>query len=497
MRFFTGTSIYHKIDKKMNKKRKNIHSCKNRHTFFDRAVKAASARRIRIVQGKADLTSFAGLALIVNILASTTALDKLDTLLPPPNGHARNWIPYSSVAKIMVAMLCLGCRHFEHARRFHQDTLMRRLAGTTVSPETLRQKMDFLAAIPEAARIVEEAAIQLAARAAMQEAGCGSLRLIPLDIDPTPLDNSGSAKEKTGPTYDEGWGYCPMTSFLGTVPFFSELRPGPQHSINGTPEFMDRCLAGTDALCIPRDRILVRGDSGVDGAELFARLLKASVYFIVKRNPRKSKNKSLKGTALLALARERGVEPECDRHRRGRRYYRFVISGSPKGLKGRGISCIAEVRVDEYDDKGRRYISEELGTTAATWWTNLPDPDPRTIVMLYHDHATMEQHHGELKTDMGIERLPSGKFETNRLYLQLSYIAFAALRLIGDRAVECDPGVRPRRSRPAPKRLRIGTILARYVLVPCRLVWHSRRFSVVLGDNYPHFEVFREIHAQC
>ena len=52
----------------------------------------------------------------------------------------------------------------------------------------------------------------------------GSRRLIPLDIDPTPLDNRGS-KEKTGPTYDGGWGYCPMTSFAGTVPLFSELRP--------------------------------------------------------------------------------------------------------------------------------------------------------------------------------------------------------------------------------------------------------------------------------
>jgi len=26
------------------------------------------------------------------------------------------------------------------------------------------------------------------------------------------------------------------------VPLFSELRPGQQHSINGTPDFIDHCL---------------------------------------------------------------------------------------------------------------------------------------------------------------------------------------------------------------------------------------------------------------
>ena len=48
------------------------------------------------------------------------------------------------------------------------------------------------------------------------------------------------------------------------------------------------------------------------------------------------------------------------------------------------------------------------GYAVATWWTNLPD-DADIVVRLHHDHATCGQFHNELKSDMGVERLPSGK----------------------------------------------------------------------------------------
>ncbi len=133
----------------------------------------------------------------------------------------------------------------------------------------------------------------------------------------------------------------------------------------------------------------------------------------------------------------------------------------------------------------------------AAWWTSLPEADPKTVVMLYHDHAAMEQHHGELKTDLGVERLPSGKFETNSLYYQLSGIAMTVLRIIGDRALKCDPGASPRGSRPKQKRLRLRTILERYIFVPGRLVWHARRFKIAIGRGYAHFKAFKEMHALC
>ena len=53
------------------------------------------------------------------------------------------------------------------------------------------------------------------------------------------------------------------------------------------------------------------------------------------------------------------------------------------------------------------------------YWTSLGISD-EDIIALYHNHAVCEQYHSEIKTDMGIERLPSGKFDTNALILKLT-----------------------------------------------------------------------------
>ena len=50
---------------------------------------------------------------------------------------------------------------------------------------------------------------------------------------------------------------------------------------------------------------------------------------------------------------------------------------------------------------------------------------------LYQDHGTSEQFHSEFKTDLDIERLPSGKFDTNDLVLAFGVFAYNILRFIG------------------------------------------------------------------
>ena len=64
------------------------------------------------------------------------------------------------------------------------------------------------------------------------------------------------------------------------------------------------------------------------------------------------------------------------------------------------------------------------------FWTNLGDSDDE-IINLYHAHGECEQFHSEIKTDMGVERLPSGKFDSNELVLELTLIAYNILRMLG------------------------------------------------------------------
>jgi len=69
-------------------------------------------------------------------------------------------------------------------------------------------------------------------------------------------------------------------------------------------------------------------------------------------------------------------------------------------------------------------------TDRESWWTFLDYADGQ-ITALCRDHATSEQFHSEFKTDLDLERLPSGKFDTNTLVMVLATFVYNVLRWVG------------------------------------------------------------------
>jgi hypothetical protein len=70
--------------------------------------------------------------------------------------------------------------------------------------------------------------------------------------------------------------------------------------------------------------------------------------------------------------------------------------------------CIRRVmRLTErtIDKKGQQLLTPEIDLEG--WWTRLTVSE-EDVIQLYADHATSEQFHGMFKTDLDIERLPSG-----------------------------------------------------------------------------------------
>lgn len=64
-----------------------------------------------------------------------------------------------------------------------------------------------------------------------------------------------------------------------------------------------------------------------------------------------------------------------------------------------------------------------------TWWTNTGMTDTE-VIQNYHAHGECEQFHSEIRTtDVDVERLPSGKFHTNELVLELTILAYNILRM--------------------------------------------------------------------
>ena len=66
-----------------------------------------------------------------------------------------------------------------------------------------------------------------------------------------------------------------------------------------------------------------------------------------------------------------------------------------------------------------------------TAWTKLHGPLSSPFS---HTHAAHEQFHSEIKTDLDLERLPSGKFASNDLILHLAQLAYNILSCGGSSA---------------------------------------------------------------
>lgn len=91
------------------------------------------------------------------------------------------------------------------------------------------------------------------------------------------------------------------------------------------------------------------------------------------------------------------------------------------------------IRLDSGNDYGQYFIVPDIELD--TYWTNTSLPD-ETVIDLYHAHGESEQYHSEIKADMDVERLPSGKFESNKLVLELTMIAYNILRIIGQESLK-------------------------------------------------------------
>jgi hypothetical protein len=127
------------------------------------------------------------------------------------------------------------------------------------------------------------------------------------------------------------------------------------------------------------------------------------------------------------------------------------------------------------------------------WTTTLPGSfTMQAIIDLYKDHATHEQFHSEFKTDMDLERLPSGKFDTNFLVCSLAAVAMNILRLIGQNALTS----KDTPLRHEAKRRRMKTVMQEVMFKAARMIKHAGRWVLGLGGNDSAYTVFERLYGQ-
>lgn len=438
-----------------------------------------------VQEGDESLTSHSGLALIGALLNNTRLRERLNETLI--NGCKKPEISHSDMIFAMLGLICLGKPDYEAIEQFRDNPFYIRSLGIDVCPSSsaLRQRIDvFMNAYDT---IIREESADLIRRIAPGITpvltSCGSY--VPSDIDVSPFDNSKTNKEGVSRTYKGNDGYSPIFGYLGQEGYLVnvELREGSQHCQKNTPQFLSASIGY--AKNITDRNLLVRLDSGNDAADNIAVCKMHHVDFIIKRNLRKEDPQ-----AWLRLAMEKGTPIAC---REGKTIYRGKTETDLKG-NPLSIPIVFEVTMRTIS-KGQQLIVPEI--SADTYWSGL-DTEPYETILLYHDHGTSEQFHSELKTDMDLERLPSGRFSTNSFILLLGMLGYNLLRLCGQESLREDNGnieMMPDHRKKAHRR-RIRTVILDYIYVAGRIIRKSRQWFISFGKPNPFVPLWNSIYRR-
>jgi hypothetical protein len=137
------------------------------------------------------------------------------------------------------------------------------------------------------------------------------------------------------------------------------------------------------------------------------------------------------------------------------------------------------------DKKGQPLLLPEVELEG--WWTSLDVPEEE-VVALYQGHGLCEQYHSEIKTDMDLERFPSGKFTTNQLVMACAAIVYNILRFIGQLSLITKSGI----IRHPAKRRRIKTVIQELIYCAARRIATGRRLRLRFSRHVQgRFEAFR------
>lgn len=434
-----------------------------------------------ISESRDVLISHSGLAMSGALLGGTNFRKRVDAADRKGCGNGR--IPDSDVLTTMIGLLCLAKPDFAAVEEFRDDEFFKRTFGLerVASEETLRQRMDETGVRNE--EIILETSAEMVKRFAPAITPCWG-ELVPLDLDVSPFDNSGSKKEGVGWTYKKVVGYAPNFAYLGAEGYTvnAKLRKGTQHCQKGTPEFLKRALEY--ARRITDQKILVRMDSGNDDIKNIEVCRKAKAHWVIKRNLRKESHEE-----WLIEAQAYG---EWTFPREGKEVYR---GETHRERDGKLYRVIFEVTQRTIAANGQQLLLPEVEID--TYWSDLK-ATPEEIIGLYRDHGTSEQFHSELKTDMDLERLPSGKFDTNALVLQLGVIAYNILRLCGQSSLTFQgylPSDHKAPMRKKVKRRRLRSVIQDMMYIAAQLVYHGRRWKLSFGRGNPWLPVWSETYA--
>ena len=442
-----------------------------------------------------DIQKHAGMLLIDKLL-NVCNLSDFDSL--SNRTQNKRWIRNSSVIKSAIILQCFAMPDFQDIKELCEDSLFTSLVGGSISPETYRQRMDFLAKEDNASDLVDSHIVQILKNRPFTTTHVNGKEFYTLDIDVTPFCNPNVKKEGISCTYKKIDGYAPIMAYFCQYALCFELREGSQHSEKGAVEFLNRTLKMVRGLGIPMEKVLVRVDSGHDDAKFIDACNENSVKYIVKRNHRRESH------ADIIADMRANVTPVVSAHGNHSLFLQTYNNIAPTNVKSRELYAVFKLVEDITKAPILSLLpADKRPYELSSYWTNLDVADPedkqfgfltaQACDQLYREHATSEQFHSELKSDMNMELLPSKYFATNKLFLHLAALSFNVLRIIGDQAVNNDQNFQHHKNKSIT-RIRLRTVIDKICTIAFKIVHHARRIFIKFGRRAFFYETFIKIY---
>ena len=447
--------------------------------------------KIQFVLGNERIIPTAGIAAVGTILGNagfTEYFNKTDITAKRSQKQIKN----GDIFTTGIAIQCMGKPDFHTVHELLEDPGFYKLAlgieNRIPSEEAFRTRMD---AIGGSMRQKLLSANVRVLKANGITPGALPNGHIPVDVDVSPHDNSKTHKQGVSRTYKGCDGFAPIYGYIGREGYLinAQLREGRQHCQKQTPEY----LRETIGLCrkLTDQPLMFRMDSGNDAADNVGIFLENGCNFIIKRNIRKE---SPQGWL-------EHVKPLCQDISHPREGKDVYIGSTWKEITYKDqedisqcvkIRIVYEIIERSMDKHGQFLLPHDVEVNM--FWTNLPFTDEE-VISLYHAHGESEQFHSEIKSDMDMERFPSGKFETNELFLELAVIAYNVLRMIGQEINGMGDAPVKRRTR----RRRLRTVILNIIHAPAHITTHARQVFASLGQSNAWARTFLRVNSafQC
>jgi hypothetical protein len=414
---------------------------------------------IIIKESNKNFVNHAGLPFISNFLNDSKVFSRINII----SKIKKNSGPISDydIVKTCIVLFCLGKTSYDDVEHYRNDRYFKKALKlkTVPSAPTIRQRLETYG--EEMWSALRQISIELVKDSFIDETiEVGGKQYVVIESDVTPFDNSDSKKEGVARTYKNFFGYAPMMSYAGTSGFMlnNELRNGDAHSnCAGTDKYFTETIELAKQLgSYP---LLAIMDSGNDDSKLVLQFLSQGTEFIIKRNLRREPQEQ-----YINYAKD-NYETKINHEQAGITIY---YARWERQVGDRSIP-IAVVVTEKTKDKKTNQLSLMPLYDIEVYWNSL-NLYADIVEEQYHQHGTSEQYHSEFKSDLDLERLPSGKFSSNYTIMLLGMISFNLLRVTGKQLLQTGmvPGAR------RGKRLRLRTVMQNIMYMAGQYIEHAR-----------------------